>query len=423
NLAMSLFPDLGTWEFDLEHLQKMLSALKERGKSSTCAASLQAEEEVEEVEVPIAPAPSPPALQDPIPTPHVTPLQDQPSTPHASPPQEQPTTTSESSMSLLTTLMETCATLSQKVAELEQDKHSQALVILQLKKREDASKRRGKIEAIDADEDITLVDVEKDEEGVSVVEPTIFDDEEVTMTMAQTLIKLKAEKAKLLDEHIAQKLYDEEVQKAAARDKQEKDGMEELKCFRNSMRTKKIILIRVMLQNRYKMEHFRGMTYDKVRPIFEREYKKESFKKLRAAEVSSPESSQEIPSNNPKVMTGEDVHNILEIHTEGSRTYWKIIKVGGITEAYQSFKDMLKGFDREDLVALCNLVKEKFSSAVPSVDKEKALCVKLKRLFELDADDVLWKLQRYTHAPLTWKMYTDYGVHHVSSTRGHDIFM
>nr|GFA17980.1 hypothetical protein [Tanacetum cinerariifolium] len=62
-----------------------------------------------------------------------------------------------------------------------------------------------------------------------------------------------------------------------------------------------------------------------------------------------------------------------EIHTEGSRTYWKIIRVGGITEAYQSFEDMLKGFDKEDLVALWNLVKEKFSSAVPSVDKQKAL--------------------------------------------------
>nr|GEX87586.1 hypothetical protein [Tanacetum cinerariifolium] len=100
-----------------------------------------------------------------------------------------------------------------------------------------------------------------------------------------------------------------------------------------------------------------------------------------------------------------------------------IIRVGGIIEAYQSFEDMLKGFDREDLVALWNLVKEKSGSAVPSVDKEKALWVELKRLFEPDVDDVLWRLQRYMHAPLTWKLYTDCGVHHVSSTRGHGIFM
>nr|GEV11710.1 hypothetical protein [Tanacetum cinerariifolium] len=112
-----------------------------------------------------------------------------------------------------------------------------------------------------------------------------------------------------------------------------------------------------------------------------------------------------------------------EIHTEGSRIYWKIIRVRGITEAYQIFEYMLKGFDREDRVALWNLVKEKFSLAAPNEDKEKALWVELKRLFEPDADDVLWKLQRYMHAPLTWKLHSDCGVHHVSSTRGHDIFM
>nr|GFA56468.1 hypothetical protein [Tanacetum cinerariifolium] len=67
----------------------------------------------------------------------------------------------------------------------------------------------------------------------------------------------------------------------------------------------------------YKMEFFKGMTYDEIRPIFEREYNKiqtlfkknkdvqktkkkrvddetllqESFKKLRAAEVSGSEST------------------------------------------------------------------------------------------------------------------------------------
>ncbi|GJU89395.1 hypothetical protein Tco_1301818 [Tanacetum coccineum] len=33
------------------------------------------------------------------------------------------------------------------------------------------------------------------------------------------------------------------------------------------------------------------------------------------------------------------------------------------------------------------------------------------------------KLQRYMHDPLTWRLYGSSGVHHVSSTRGQDIFM
>nr|GEW08077.1 hypothetical protein [Tanacetum cinerariifolium] len=80
--------------------------------------------------------------------------------------------------------------------------------------------------------------------------------------------------------------------------------------------------------------------------------------------------------------------------------------------------------DREDLVALWRLVKEKFSSTVPNVDKEKALWVELKILFEPDAEDVLWKLQRYMHYPIIWKLYSNCGVHQVSSTtRRHDMFM
>nr|GEZ13059.1 hypothetical protein [Tanacetum cinerariifolium] len=197
-------------------------------------------------------------LAHPTPTPHAT--------PPASPPQEQPTLPHDSTMPLLTTLMETYTSLSKKVVELEQDKNAQALEILKLKKRVkklEKKKRskhsgrmhpnRGKIEAIDADEDITLVYVEKDEEavtmddelqgridqdgvnaaskGVNVIEPIVFDDEEVTMTMAQTLFKMKEEKAKLLDKQMAQRLHDEEVEKAAAIEKQEKDDLERAKVL------------------------------------------------------------------------------------------------------------------------------------------------------------------------------------------------
>nr|GEY24489.1 putative ribonuclease H-like domain-containing protein [Tanacetum cinerariifolium] len=50
-------------------------------------------------------------------------------------------------------------------------------------------------------------------------EPTVFDDEEVTMNMAQTLIKMKAEKARILDKQMAKRLQDEEIKQAAARER------------------------------------------------------------------------------------------------------------------------------------------------------------------------------------------------------------
>nr|GEV38532.1 hypothetical protein [Tanacetum cinerariifolium] len=274
---------------------------------------------------------------------------------------------------------------------------------------------RGIIEAIDADEGITLVDVKTDEEVVPMdVESRERLNQEDVNAVSKGVSAISA--PELVSSAEPTKLHDEEIQKATARDKQEKADMERALELQRQYDDKEenIYWSDVAEQNMagYKMEFSSGMTYDK-----------KSFKKLRVTEVSGSESTQEIPSNDPKEMTEEDVLNMLEIvpvsdfkvealhvkypiidweiHSKGSRIYWKIIRVGGISEAYQNFEDILKGFDREYLVSLWNLVKEKFSSAVPSEDKEKALWVELKRLFEQDADDVLWKLQIYMHAPLT----------------------
>nr|GEV80741.1 hypothetical protein [Tanacetum cinerariifolium] len=317
--------------------------------------------------------------------------------------QPQPNT-SKSSMSILTTLMETCTTFSQKVTQLEQDKVAQALEIFKLKRRvkkldkERRSKSsRGRIEAIDADEEITLVDMEiqvdlgaevqgrKDDDKTSIkeasaTEPTVFDDEEVTMTMAQKLIKMEAKKARFLDDQLAKREYNK-------------------------------------LQTLFKPD--KDVEEPQRKRVAEETLLQESFKKLKADEVLGSHSTQDIPTDDPKEMNKED-----EIHSKGSRSYWKIIKVGGITEAYQSFKDMLKGFDRKDLDALWRLVKEKFNTTVPIVDKEKALWVELTRLFEPNANDVFWKLQRYMHYLLLWKLHSNCGVHQVSSTtKRHDMFL
>ncbi|GKE06149.1 hypothetical protein Tco_1398167 [Tanacetum coccineum] len=77
----------------------------------------------------------------------------------------------------------------------------------------------------------------------------------------------------------------------------------------------------------------------------------------------------------------------------------------------------------DDLVMLWSLVKERFSSSKPINDKERALWVELKMLFKPNTNDNLWKLQRYMHDPLKWRLYDTCGVHHVSTKRGIDIFM
>ncbi|GJW30988.1 putative ribonuclease H-like domain-containing protein [Tanacetum coccineum] len=74
--------------------------------------------------------------------------------------------------------------------------------------------------------------------------------------------------------------------------------------------------------------------------------------------------------------------------------YWKIIRVGNHTEVYQIFKDMLKSFDRDDLVKLWSLVQERFNSIDPTEDKE-----------------------------ISSRLYDTCGVHHVSIKDGIDIYM
>nr|GEU85692.1 putative ribonuclease H-like domain-containing protein [Tanacetum cinerariifolium] len=131
-----------------------------------------------------------------------------------------------------------------KVAYLEHDKVAQALEITKLKQRVRKLERKrrsnlsglNRLKKVDDDEDVTLVDVdtaveidadtqERMEGDVNAVnevngaEPTVFDEEEVTMTMAQTLIKMKAKKARLFDEQMAKRLQDKEIEQAATREK------------------------------------------------------------------------------------------------------------------------------------------------------------------------------------------------------------
>nr|GEU45493.1 hypothetical protein [Tanacetum cinerariifolium] len=210
---------------------------------------------------------------------------------------------------------------------------------------------------------------------VNAAEPTLFDDEEVTMTMAQTLIKMKAKKARILNEQMAKRLHDKEVKQAADREKQEKKDLERAKVLQQQCdqkqenidwnvvaeqiqekhlenirkyqslkrkpifvaQARKTMIIYLTNMARYKKEHFKGMNYDQVRPIFEREYNKvqtlfipdkcveeplkkrvtketllqESFKKLKAVEVLGSHSTQHTPTVDPKEMSEEDVQNML----------------------------------------------------------------------------------------------------------------
>ncbi|GKD04761.1 hypothetical protein Tco_1179735 [Tanacetum coccineum] len=194
----------------------------------------------------------------------------------------------------------------------------------------------------------------------------------------------------------------------------------------------------------YTLKHMKALLFEEVKDIFEATIRKvqsfvpmdselevqrlkragqdvveEPAKRQRTGEASG--SVQEQTGEEPKAeeLSQEQLHQMMMVIPVEE----KIIRVGGHTEAYQTFDDMLKKFDRDDLDKLWNLVKERFRTTEPTEDKARELWVELKRLFEPDDNDTLWKLQRYMHDPLKWWLYDTCGVHHVSTERGHDIYM
>ncbi|GJZ06821.1 hypothetical protein Tco_0540614, partial [Tanacetum coccineum] len=177
----------------------------------------------------------------------------------------------------------------------------------------------------------------------------------------------------------------------------------------------------------YTLKQLKALSFEEVKEIFNATMRKvQSFVPMDSETEEASGSVQEQTGEEPKAeeLSQEQLHQMMMvIPVEDSRKYWKITRVGGDTEAYQTFDDMLKKFDRDDLDKLWNLVKERFRTTKPTEDQARELWLELKRLFEPDDNDTLWKLQRYMHDPLKWWLYDTCGVHYVSTKRGHDIYM
>nr|GEV81782.1 hypothetical protein [Tanacetum cinerariifolium] len=72
-------------------------------------------------------------------------------------------------------------------------------------------------------------------------------------------------------------------------------------------------------------------------------------------------------------------YEIIEIN---NKPYYKIIRADGTHQLYISFLTLLKNFNREDLEALWNLVKERFSTSKPKNFSDDFLLTTLGAMFE-----------------------------------------
>ncbi|GKD93480.1 hypothetical protein Tco_1373317 [Tanacetum coccineum] len=195
---------------------------------------------------------------------------------------------------------------------------------------------------------------------------------------------------------------------------------------------------------------------NKAKPLQEEEFYKATQEQEKQEVVTEADPTHVIDWSDPAVW--DQTHTFVPIDSEdkekdsekkGSRKKTLARKRAGEKQSDQSAKrqKIKDDAEKEDFKEYLNIVPKEgmnfkalqtkyplidweiytedsrvFSSTEPNDDKERALWVELKRLFELDTNDLL-ELQRYMHDPLTWRLYAACGVHHVSTKTGLDMFM
>nr|GFB01829.1 hypothetical protein [Tanacetum cinerariifolium] len=205
----------------------------------------------------------------------------------------------------------------------------------------------------------------------------------------------------------------------------------------------------------FKMDYFNRMTYDDIRPIFEKYFnsnvaflqktkeqmdEEDSRALQRLSETQEEKAAKKqkldeeveelrkhlmiVPNEDDDVYTeatplARKVPVVdYEIYTKNNKPYYKIKRADGSHQLYLSFLSMLRNFDREDLEVLWRLVKERFSSTKPKNFSDDFLLTTLGAMFEkLDIKAQIWKNQRSVHGLAkvkSWKLLEscDYHIHY-----------
>ncbi|GJU23281.1 hypothetical protein Tco_1156623 [Tanacetum coccineum] len=235
-------------------------------------------------------------------------------------------------------------------------------------------------------------------------------------------------------------------------------------------------------QGNYKISDFKGMSYNDIRPIFEKVWDFNQNNEPMDAEHES--GKQKSPEKSPKKMksaekmeeddvakeTGakrkksiprkstrkrqkmevdaekEDLKGFLDIipreeasiEVESISTkfpimdwktcvltetfmYYQVFRGDGISKKYKILSEMLEDFDRLDVEELYRLVKERYSTSRPE-GFDLMLWGDLDTLFEPDEDDEIWKDQHESNL-ISWRLCDFCGIHILLMENGLAIHM
>nr|GEX39143.1 putative ribonuclease H-like domain-containing protein [Tanacetum cinerariifolium] len=338
---------------------------------------------------------------------------------------------------------------------------------------DDVSKRGGgKIIAnIDADEDVTLKDVAAVAKDVAAIAKDVDADDELELAELKEVVKVvttaklmtevvtaasatitaattpitaatitatpsATRRRKRVDEAYARELeaelnkninWDEVIEQVQIKEKEDNAVMRYQALKRKPQteaQARKNMLIYLRNMAGFKMDYFKGMSYDDICPIFEKYFnsnvaflektkeqmEEEDNKALkRASESQAEEASKKqkldeevaklkkhlqiVPNDEDDVYTeaiplARKVPIVdYEIYTENNKPYYKIIRADRSSQLFLSFLSLLRNFDREDLEVLWQLVKERFASSNPKNFSDDFLLTTLTYIFGVDATE------------------------------------
>nr|GEY29942.1 hypothetical protein [Tanacetum cinerariifolium] len=167
----------------------------------------------------------------------------------------------------------------------------------------------------------------------------------------------------------------------------------------------------------YKMDYFKGMSYDKIKPLFEKHYNYNQAFLNEVNEGVNFSEKQIVPDDDDDVNTDATLLALkipiidYNIHTKRNRPYFKIIRADGNHMLFLSFSTMFKNFDREDLESLWNIVRERFAKIEPKNYSDDFLLNTLKIMFKKpNVEANVWKDQKGKYGlakifPLVERMY------------------
>nr|GEW05129.1 hypothetical protein [Tanacetum cinerariifolium] len=168
----------------------------------------------------------------------------------------------------------------------------------------------------------------------------------------------------------------------------------------------------------FKMDFFKGMSFEDIGPLFEEEYNKVknlfnegpemNAKRVKAPRKRTRKEKVEKDQSAKKKKVHDDKDDVFlnvtplsskpptimdyKIYKEGKNEHSQIIRANGNYQMYLALNTMLKNFDKEDLEVLWKIVKDMFKESQPKEVLDVFLWHTLKVMFEHFVEDSVRKL-------------------------------